>query len=243
MRALFGSTCYQTAVIERPLECPIPPRRRYTPDRILDAALRVVREQGVDAVSARGVAQALGCSTAPVFRCFENMEALHEAVLDRILARFAEATEAPLDPDPLFAAGLGMVLFAADEPRLYEALFLRQHPWTAKWGPVRQRLAQRMALHPRYAGLTAAARFGLVGRSSILVHGLGVEVWFGRLPDPSPAVLRRLLRQLADPMVDAALAHGWTADIHSVRPPASVRPPSPSPDVAVQRDAGDPHVA
>ena len=194
-----------------------------------------MRAEGIDAVSARGVAQALGCSTAPVFRCFESMEALHDALLDRILAHFNEATEAPLDPDPLFAAGLGMVLFAAREPRLYEALFLRPHAWTNKWGPVRKRLAARMKRYPRYAHLDAAARFGLVGRSSILVHGLGVEVWFGRLPDPSPEVLRTLLHQLADPMVDAALAHGWTSDIHSTRP-------SLSPVVSAPADAGAPHV-
>jgi len=212
---------------------PIPPRRRFTADRILDSALELVRTDGIDAVSARGVAQALGCSTAPVFRSFESMDALHEALLDRILARFIEATEASLDPDPLFAAGLGMVLFAAQEPRMYEALFLRAHAWTHKWGPVRKRLAARMARHARYAHLDDGARFGLVGRSSILVHGLGVEVWFGRLPDPSPEVLRTLLHQLADPMVDAALAQGWTTDIHSVR---SAGPPFP--DVVAPPDAG-----
>lgn len=198
-----------------------------------------MRTEGIDAVSARAVARELGCSTAPIFRGFDSMDALHEAILDRILHRFTEATEAPHDPDPLLAAGLGMVLFAAREPRLYEALFLRPHAWTHKWGALRRRLAARMASHPRYAHLDAPARFGLVGRSSILAHGLGVEVWFGRLPDPSPAVLRTLLHQLADPMVDAALSHGWTADIHSAR---SAKPTVPSPDVAAAPDAGAHHV-
>ncbi len=145
------------------------------------------------------------------------MEALHSAVMDRILARFVMATEADLDDDPLFAAGLGMVGFAAQEPRLYEALFLRPHAFTVQWGLVRRQLAARLALHPRYALLDDHARFGLVGRASILVHGLGVEVWFGRLPDASPAFLRPLLHQLADPLVDAAILNGWTSDIHTSR--------------------------
>lgn len=216
----------------------IPPRRRYTTDRILSTALQLVRTSGIDAVSARAVARELGCSTAPVFRCFESMDALHEAVLDRILAQFVDATESARDPDPLFAAGLGMVLFAAEEPRFYEALFLRPHAWTHKWGPVRKRLAARMATHPRYAHLPAADRFGLVGRASILAHGLGVEVWFGRLPDPSVAVLRSLLHQLADPMVEAALVHGWTTDIHSLRS----SPSSSTADVVAQCDPGVEHV-
>ncbi len=218
---------------------PIPPRRRYTAERILVAALHLVRTEGIDAVSARALARDLGCSTAPVFRCFDSMDALHEALMDRILDRFVAATETPRDADPLFSAGLGMVLFAAEEPRLYEALFLRPHAWTHKWGPVRKRLAARMSNHPRYAHLPPAERFGLVGRASILAHGLGVEVWFRRLPDPSADVLRTLLHQLADPMVDAALAHGWTADIHSVPPFSS---PSSPVDVVAQTDPGVAHV-
>ena len=149
------------------------------------------------------------------------MDALHASLLDKILSHFTEATAAPLDPDPLFAAGLGMVLFAAEEPKLYEALFLRPHGGVHKLGAVRRRLADRMGAHPRYASLDRAARFGLVGRASLLVHGLGVEVWFGRLPNPTPEVLRTLLRQLADPIVDAALRHGWTTDIHTVSSPSS----------------------
>ncbi len=230
-------------VIERVssnLDAAIPPRRRYTADLVLSAALKLVRTEGIDAVSARAIARDLGCSTAPVFRCFDSMDALHEALLDVILDKFTGATEAPHDPDPLLAAGLGMVLFAAEEPRLYEALFLRPHTWTHKWGPVRKRLAARLAEHPRYAHLDSSARFGLVGRSSILAHGLGVEVWFGRLPDPSPEVLRTLLHQLANPMVDAALLHGWTADIHSTRPSASS--PASHVEVVSPTDSGAVHV-
>ena len=199
----------------------IPPRTRFTADRILDASETLVQGQGIDAVSARAIAAELGSSTAPIFRCFDSMEALLEALMERILAHFIKATESPLDPDPLFAAGLGMVRFAAEQPRLYEALFLRPHAWTARWGPVRRRLAQRMGKHPRYAHLPVADRFGLVGRSSILVHGLGVEVWFGRLPDSSEPALRTLLHQLADPLVDAAIANGWTTDLHAPPRPAS----------------------
>jgi AcrR family transcriptional regulator len=193
----------------------MPPRTRFSRDRILDAAVTLTRDQGIGAVSARALAGALGCSTAPVFTRFSSMDALHEALLDRIIARFVSATQSVPDPDPLFAAGLGMVRFAADEPRLYEALFLTHHRYHFKWGPPRRALAARMAEHPRYADLSDAARFGLVGRASVVVHGLGVEVWSGRLPDPSLPVLRDLLHQLAGPLIDASIARGWTADIHS----------------------------
>lgn len=151
------------------------------------------------------------------------MDELHEHLIDRVIGLFVAATEAPAHPDPLMAAGLGMLRFAAHEPRLYEALFLTRHPWHHKWGPVRRRLAARMATHPRYAPLTERARFGLVGRSSIVVHGLGVEIWAGRLEDTHEATLLTLLDQLAGPLVDAAINNGWTIDIHS-HPPGTLGP-------------------
>jgi AcrR family transcriptional regulator len=193
----------------------MPPRVRFNRDMIVDAALRLAREGGLSAVSARSVAAELGCSTGPVFSNFDTMEALTEALIDRIIDRFVQAMTPPGGTDPLMVAGTAMVRFAADEPRLYEALFLTHHPYHAKWGPVRRQIADWMGDHPRYQELDERARFGLVGRASVVAHGLGVEIWSGRLGAMAPEQLQQILTQLASPIIDAALERGWTEDIHS----------------------------
>ena len=193
----------------------MPPRTRYTPERILDAALSLTRAEGIDTVTARSVAAKLGCSTGPIFTHFASMEDLHEQLMDRIIGRFVATAGGAEHVDPLVAAGIGWLRFAAEEPSLYAAVFLRPHPWHAKWGPVRRQLAERMASHSRYAHLDRASRFALVGRASIVMHGLGVEIWSGRLPRHDLALL---IEELAVPVVDAALAHGWTDDLHSSAP-------------------------
>ncbi len=193
----------------------MPPRTRYSPDRILDAALALTRRDGIGTVTARSVAAELGCSTGPIFTHFASMDALNEQLMDRIIADFVVMAASGEHDDPLVGAGVGWLRFAVEEPRLYEAVFLTRHPWHAKWGPVRQRLARRMGEHPRYAHLSEPARFALVGRASIVMHGLGVELWSGRLPVHD---LPALLEELALPVVDAALTHGWTTDLHSSAP-------------------------
>jgi len=190
----------------------MPPNTRFTAARILDVALELTRRDGVAAISARGVAAALGCSTGPIFKQFASMDDLLERLMDRIIALFVASAGATQHDDPLVGAGMGWLRFAAEQPRLYEALFLRHHDWHAKWGPVRLRLAAEMAQHPKYAGLDKPARFALVGRASIVMHGLGVEIWSGRLPVRD---YEALVLELAQPAVDAALAQGWTHDLHT----------------------------
>ncbi len=193
----------------------MPPRTRYTPELILDAALALTREVGVDGVSARTLAARLGCSTGPISSKFPSMDALQEQLLERVIAEFVRVASEPGDGDPLLRVGAGWLRFAAEEPRLYEALFLRHHSWHDKWGPIRRQLADRMAEHPRYADLDRAARFALVGRASIVFHGLGVEIWSGRLPLTTADARKRVVALFTRPVIDAALSEGWIVDLHS----------------------------
>lgn len=196
----------------------MPPRSRYNADRILDAAEALTRREGIAAVTARSVAAELGCSTAPVFTHFRAMDDLLEQLMDRIIARFVEAAGAVVHADPLLGAGLGWLRFASEEPRLYEAVFLHRHPWHWKWGPVRRRLAERMGESARYGHLSRPVRFALVGRASIVLHGLGLELWSGRLEAGAEECW---LRELLCPVVDAAVAGGWEDDIHTAAPARS----------------------
>lgn len=172
-------------------------------------------------VTARSVAAELGCSTGPIFTHFGSMDGLHEELMDRIIALFVATASGGDHGDPLVSAGVGWLQFATDEPNLYEAIFLKRHPWHAKWGPVRRKLAEHMADHPNYAHLDRKARFALVGRASIVMHGLGVELWSGRLAGGD---LVSLIEELAVPVVEAALARGWTADLHTTSPATAGSP-------------------
>lgn len=59
----------------------MPPKVKYTKDEIIWAALDLAREGGIRSVTARGLAERLGCSVKPIFGLFENMEEVLEAVL------------------------------------------------------------------------------------------------------------------------------------------------------------------
>ncbi len=92
-------------------------------DQILAAALKLVRREGLRALTARAVAQELGCSTQPVYRAFGSMERLREQVVRQAERRMlAYLLERSTDEPPFLQLGLGSLRFARDEPRLYRAV-------------------------------------------------------------------------------------------------------------------------
>ena len=117
---------------------------KITEQALLEAALRLVRERGMEALNARALAAALGCSTQPIFRLYPTMEALRRAVLEAALAVYhrhrADRAAASQEP-PYKAAGLAYISFAREEPALFRLLFMRSRggetdsPEAVDWSP------------------------------------------------------------------------------------------------------------
>src|SRR5689334_18648497 len=63
----------------------MPPKREITRESVLNAALGIVQESGIEAVTARSVAARLRCSTQPIYSLFENMEKLVAAAYDKAM--------------------------------------------------------------------------------------------------------------------------------------------------------------
>ena len=69
----------------------MPPKIKITKQNILEQALRLVRERGVAALTAKSLAEALNCSTQPIFWQFEHMDALKRAIFAEAMAIFGRA--------------------------------------------------------------------------------------------------------------------------------------------------------
>lgn len=106
----------------------MPPKPKFTKEEIVAAALELVSQKGVEALTARELGEALGSSARPIFTVFRNMEELQEAVRAAAMRRFESYAERTLPDMPLFKqVGMQMVLFGAQEPKLYQLLFMREN--------------------------------------------------------------------------------------------------------------------
>ena len=102
----------------------MPPKARVTREMVVDAAVRVARQQGAQSINARTVAQELGCSTQPVMYHFATIDGLRRAAYakaDKLHTAYL-LRESP-GIDPLLAIGLNYVRFAKEEPLLFRFLF------------------------------------------------------------------------------------------------------------------------
>jgi AcrR family transcriptional regulator len=105
----------------------MPPKLKVTKEKILEAALVIVREGGAEALNARAIAAALGCSTQPVFSNFSGMEDLHAAVVTAAYERyfaFIEKESASGKYPQYKAFGMAYIRFAKEEKELFRLLFM-----------------------------------------------------------------------------------------------------------------------
>ena len=105
----------------------MPPMVKVTKEKIIDSALELVRECGVQALNARNVAARLNCSTQPVFSNFSTMEQLRRSVAVKAdeLCREYIRREAESGEYPAYkASGMAYIRFAKEERELFKLLFM-----------------------------------------------------------------------------------------------------------------------
>ena len=103
----------------------MPPKAKFTKEQITKAALGVVSEKGIQALTAKELGAALGTSTTPIFTVFNSMQEVQDAVMLAAMERFEEYAHKAAHLGPVFKqVGMQMILFAKEEPKLYQLIFM-----------------------------------------------------------------------------------------------------------------------
>lgn len=106
----------------------MPPKPKYTKEEIVDAAFEMVRENGVEALSARSIADRLSTSPRPIFTAFNGMDDLKSAVVVKCTETYLEFCKKEKESGkyPEYKAmGMAYIRFAKCEKNLFKLLFMR----------------------------------------------------------------------------------------------------------------------
>lgn len=103
----------------------MPPKPKYTRDQIANAAFELVRESGIQALTARELGRAIGTSSSPIFTFFKDMDELKGEVFLLAKQRFDEYMAVAEDFYPTYKKrGLQWIRFASEEPKLFQWMFM-----------------------------------------------------------------------------------------------------------------------
>ena len=106
----------------------MPPKPKYTREQIVAAALEVVSQRSMDALTAKSLGHALNTSTSPIFTVFSSMQEVQAAVRAAAMERFeAYARKTCPNIPPFKQIGMQMILFAKEEPHLYHLIFMSRN--------------------------------------------------------------------------------------------------------------------
>ena len=119
----------------------MPPKPKFTKEEIVAAALELVSEKGIEALTARELGARLGSSARPIFTVFHSMEEVQEGVRAAALKRFEGYAEKAMHHTPVFKqVGMQMILFAMEEPKLYQLVYMSENAGATDFEGIAQRL-------------------------------------------------------------------------------------------------------
>lgn len=103
----------------------MPKKAIYDREAVLNAALDIIRWGGMEALTVRSLASKLGCSVAPVFELFKNMDEIKSAAIEKIKEIYSSfVVEGLKNPIPFKGVGTAYIRFAVEEPNFFKLLFM-----------------------------------------------------------------------------------------------------------------------
>ena len=184
----------------------MPPQAKITRQMLLNAVLEITRESGFEAVNARRIAARLGCSTRPIFTCYETMDQLKDDFLEfafSVYTQYAEAYGRREGLAPALVFPLSYLAFAREETRLFQFLFVRDmaldmaRPADFYKEPGNVERARAFA---RQVGVDPEPGKELFLDLFLYTHGMAVLTASGKMDLPA-ASARAMVQRLLDALV------------------------------------------
>jgi len=173
---------------------------------VIDAALTVLETDGMAAVTARRVADAMGASTAPVYSNFDNMEELIDAVIKgEGITMMLDYCRRPWTDDLFLSMGVGFIHFTLEHPNMVRAMYLDPGARCPGENVAVEHLLGDLQRHPLLKDLPRDHMEELLFQTSIYSLGLAATIVAGLWPDPDLKAIESWLKNVGGVLIRAAL--------------------------------------
>lgn len=105
----------------------MPPKPKFTKEELIQAALELTRESGLETVVARNLGKKLDTAASTIFTHFDSVEDIRQAVVESARELYNGYVEEGLKMiPPMKGFGVQYIRFAMEEPNLYAVLFMNK---------------------------------------------------------------------------------------------------------------------
>ena len=109
----------------------MPPKPKFTKEEVVKAALKLISESGIDALTSRGLGKYLGCSACPIFTMFKDMDELKNDIVKKVVGQLNEifssvSNEGKEEPDEFVyrSFGLSFLKFVQADPFVFRQIYI-----------------------------------------------------------------------------------------------------------------------
>ncbi len=100
-------------------------RAKIKKEDLIKGSIKIIRNKGIEELSARNLAKICECSTQPIFRLFKNMDDLKNTVYNDVYELQNKFLENGVEHQvPFIGIGLSYIEFARKEKNLFKFLFM-----------------------------------------------------------------------------------------------------------------------
>jgi AcrR family transcriptional regulator len=159
------------------------PRNKFSKEQIIDAAFEIAKEEGIDNITMRKIADRMGGSVAPIYVNFKNNDELNAALIDRIIGISNQLLIKESTGNPFYDMGRASLRFALEYSQLFRDLVLNNNSYMQgydeKMMPV---LIKKMQTDPQMQGFSVDELKTILLKMRIFQLGLSVMAANGLLP-------------------------------------------------------------
>jgi len=159
------------------------PRKKFTKEDIINAAFNIAKDEGLDAITIRKVAEQLGSSIAPIYVNFKDVEELIQEVIQHTFTIVKNLILEQNTNHPFRDIGIASIKFAKQYSILYRDLIMKDNPYMQHDEEKLQFIIEQMKKDPILDGFSNHELRQIILKMDIFQTGLAVSVANGLLPD------------------------------------------------------------
>jgi AcrR family transcriptional regulator len=159
------------------------PKKKFSKDDIIEAAFEIAREEGIDSISVRKVADKIGSSIAPIYVNFTDVDELKHTVLKKIQDISLQMLRTKYSENPFLNIGIASLKFAREYKVLFKDLVMNSNTHLKNVQPPNNSLLEQMKQGSRLDGFSDEELADILFKMKVFQLGLSMMDVYGFLPE------------------------------------------------------------